>query len=602
MLARNSKLDPPPTNLEVNTAPIPPADYITKVATVRLQFTQDHYVVFRCFTVRLKEVWLLLSPKDATLSAKVSDAVLNFGLYYADVPSLAFQAQRAAQACVAQRGTIAISNGWLSDGHKQFVYGDRVLSSGPHTSGKSLTGTELIIACPGFDTGKSSNLAGPGSLPPDVAGARRARGTPEGWKQGVAKKALKSSTMMAAITAAFAAALVGPMDLDSFILLIAGDTSGGKTTTLLAAGSVIGLGKKMQLPNWKTTDAGLELLIQLEYSDMMLPIDELSHLGTEAKVFEKLDAMAYFFDAGANKKKHDRAAAALSRRPSRPSGTRSIVLTSYEKTLGEIEAAVESSFRGGVGVRLVEIPMCLDAGAVGIFDNLPDNAGRGKQQTAYANKLAKNVRQACRKNNGRIFILWIKKLLADPSSAKAHVRARMEKFISKAGFDRSNRLEYRHAEHFAFLYGAGSYAIECGFLPWSRKQLWTTITKCYNASRASLISRPDPAEAVLADFLRHLHDETQVVSWPKQNDPVNAGSNIDGWMRVDGTDNVYRIKATAVRRWFPTSSVRTALEQALISKKYLIVKKKGEYSTQQRVPKSDTRLLVYDLRIPTGTS
>jgi hypothetical protein len=584
---------------KINAPEAPPKTYITKVATMRLQYTPDHYVAFNCFTFDYKPVLLLLSAKEATSSAKISDAVLNFGLYYSDAASLEFQAKRAAHATAGQRGIIVISNGWLDDSHKQFVFGDRVLSARPKATAPA---EDLIVACPGFDTGQNANLAGSGSVPLDAAVARRPKGSIKGWKKGVAQRALNSSAMITTIAAAFAAPLLGPMDVDPFIILIAGDNSGGKTTTLMATGSVIGISRKSQLPNWKATDAGLELQVQVEYADMVFPIDELSHVGTDSKVFEKLDAAAYFFDAGASKKKHNRAAEAVSRRPSRPSGTRSIVVTSYEKTLAEIEAAVERAFRGGVGVRLVEIPMTVSTGAEGIFDRLPKEAGTDKKKTAYANKLAKDVRRACKKNNGKVFVAWIKKLLTDLGAAQTFVRARMEKFISKADFNRSNRPEYRHAEHFAFLYGAGAYAIECGFLPWSRGQLLKAVMKCYRASRASLTGKPDPRASLMSDLMQHLDDAKRVIAWPKVKKAANNGPDVDGWKRQDGDGTFYRIKTTAFRRWFPSSPARTVLEQELVSKKILILGKKGKFTFQERAPKSETRVGVYHLRVPAGTS
>jgi hypothetical protein len=599
---RNNK-SIPPGKLKAKACRRPPANYLERVATVRLQFSADHFIAFRCFTADYQPVWLLLPAKDGASSSKISNALLGFGLYYPDVASLAFQTKKAAQATASQRGIIVTSNGWLDDGYKQFVYSDRVLSSNPSACGKNVTATKgLIIACPAFDTSRTANLAGRGSLPPDAAAARCPKGTLEDWKMDVAKRALNSSAMMAVIAAAFAAPLLGPMDADPFIILIAGDTTGGKTTALMAAASVIGIGRKTQLPNWKGTDAGLELQVQAEFSDMLFPVDELSHVGSEPQVFEKLDAAAYFFDAGTIKKKHERAAAAIDRRPARSSGTRVIVLTSYEKTLAEIEAAVVCSFRGGVGVRLVEIPMCLGTSGTGIFDRLPKTAGSGDLKTAYANRLAKALRRACAKNHGVVFVAWARKLLGDLDAAKAFVHTRSERFMAKAEFDRSNRAAYRHAEHFGFLYGAGAYAIECGLLPWSRGQLWAAIRTCYRASRASLTGGPEPTASLISDLMRHLGDPKRVVAWPNANEAAHNGPTIDGWKREEGGGIFYRIKATSLRRWFPSTDARTAVEQKLISKKILVVGKNGKHSFQERVPKSNTRLAVYHLFTPAGSS
>src|ERR1019366_7809273 len=123
----------------------------------------------------------LLPAKNGCSKAKIIAAVQNYDLYYPDVASLAFEAQRAASAKVTRKGTIAISNGWLDDRHDIFIYSDRVFHAPNQKAEKVAPKEPLVIACPDFDTGRDSNLAGPGILPADMAVARMSKGTPAGW-------------------------------------------------------------------------------------------------------------------------------------------------------------------------------------------------------------------------------------------------------------------------------------------------------------------------------------------------------------------------------------------------------------------------------------
>lgn len=334
---------------------------------------------------------------------------------------------------------------------------------------------------------------------------------------------------------------------------------------------------------------------------MAFPIDELAHVGSEAEVFKKIDASAYMFDAGVNKRMHDRAGSAISRRPRRVTGSRAIVVTSYERTLAEIEAIVGNQFRPGVRVRVVEIPMSVTKHAVGIFDKLPKDVGKGSSAAIFANKLVKNLRRACQKNSGNIFIAYIKMLVAHLPAAKKFVRTRMEWFMEHTKFDRSKGEEYRRAEHFAFLYGAGAYAIHLELLPWKRVQLLEAVRACYRASRSSVPTMSNPMAALQISLMQHLGDALRVVSWPKANEPAVDGPEIDGWYREDSGLTTYRVKAKAFRRWFPIAQSRAEFERHLVATKVLVPGKNGAAAIQARVPKGEARLAVYDLRIAKGS-
>jgi len=379
-----------PHHANTSAVAVPPTNYIEKAATVRLQYTTDHYVAFRCFTSDLKPCFLILPAKDASDPNKIRSEILSYDLYHTDLPSLMFHAKRAAKARVDRKGTIAISNGWLDDRHGTFVYSDRVFHGPVGKLGTASAPKPLVIACPDFDTGRKSNMAGVGIMPEDMAVARMCKGSGAGWKATVARPALLSSPMMVSIAASFGAPLLSPMDLDSFILFLAGRTSGGKTSTLLPVASAIGVTKD-RMPTWKNTEAGLELQAHQEYADMAFPIDELAHVGTELEVFKKIDATAYMFDAGVNKKMQDRAGSAIAGRPRRVTGSRAILITSYERTLAEVEAITGNQFRPGVRVRVLEIPMSVTKEAAGVFDKLSNGFFKGPARASLANKMVKGT-------------------------------------------------------------------------------------------------------------------------------------------------------------------------------------------------------------------
>ena len=100
-------------------------------------------------------------------------------------------------------------------------------------------------------------------------------GTIETWKETVAAEAQYSTRLMLMISCAFAAPLLRLVGRPPFIINVFGRSKAGKTTGLLAATSVIGIGQEEGLPNWNTTDAGLMEVARL-FNDSLVPANELA--------------------------------------------------------------------------------------------------------------------------------------------------------------------------------------------------------------------------------------------------------------------------------------------------------------------------------------
>ena len=81
-----------------------------------------------------------------------------------------------------------------------------------------------------------------------VDGQLGKRGSLEGWKKGVAIPARFSTRIMMLMSCAFAAPLLSHVELQSFAVLLFGASKAGKTTALLAASSVMGIGRESDLP------------------------------------------------------------------------------------------------------------------------------------------------------------------------------------------------------------------------------------------------------------------------------------------------------------------------------------------------------------------
>ncbi|MGC2223632.1 MAG: DUF927 domain-containing protein [Methylocella sp.] len=84
------------------------------------------------------------------------------------------------------------------------------------------------------------------------------RGTLDEWKHEIARLAVGNPLLILAVSVAFASALIGPCQYESGGVHYVGKSSRGKTSTLIAAGSVWGGGSRGYHRQWRATANGLE--------------------------------------------------------------------------------------------------------------------------------------------------------------------------------------------------------------------------------------------------------------------------------------------------------------------------------------------------------
>jgi hypothetical protein len=104
------------------------------------------------------------------------------------------------------------------------------------------------------------------------------RGSLIEWQHNIARFAVGNSRLALAISAAFAACLVGPCGAESGGIHFRGRSSVGKTTALSVAGSVWGGGDRGFIRSWRATANGLKATAAA-HSDGLLCLDEISQLG-----------------------------------------------------------------------------------------------------------------------------------------------------------------------------------------------------------------------------------------------------------------------------------------------------------------------------------
>ena len=183
-----------------------------------------------------------------------------------------------------------------------------------------------------------------------------AAGNLEDWQREVAAFCQGNSRLAFAVAAAFAAPLLHLVSLEGGGFHFRGESSRGKTTTLLVAGSVWGGGEiNGFVRSWRATSNGLEA-VGLAHNDCLLCLDEMS-LVDSREVGEVADMLAN--GAGKTRARQD------------GSGTpvmqwRVLFLSTGEVSLADKMLEAGRRARAGQEVRLADIPA--DAGAgMGIF-------------------------------------------------------------------------------------------------------------------------------------------------------------------------------------------------------------------------------------------
>jgi putative DNA primase/helicase len=289
----------------------------------------------------------------------------------------------------------------------------------------------------------------------------RMGGCPDGWKNAIGQWARSNSRLVLALCASLAGPLLEPSGMESGGFNFVGGSSTGKTTALVAAGSVWGKGASSggYVQNWRATSNGLEGLAAL-HSDAVLCLDEIGQAPGQT-VMEA----AYMLANGMGK------ARAFADGSAKAAKTwRSIVLSTGEKGLAEKIAEEGGRIQAGQTVRLVDVPA--DAGAgFGLFEEL--------HGFTSAQAFADAIKEAAATHYGHTARLFIEAFI---NNREVTTRALNEAFdnarICPADADGQVK---RVARRFLLCAVAGEMASDWGLLPWEKGEALAAVRKCFEA-------------------------------------------------------------------------------------------------------------------------
>jgi Domain of unknown function (DUF927) len=382
-------------------------------------------------------------------------------------------------------------------------------------------------------------------------------GTWKAWRDSVATLTRLSSIMMFAICVAFAAPLLAFLNWPSFAICLFARTRVGKSVATLMAASVPGIGRLEDLMTWNITDARLEQRLA-EYNDCIFAIDDLlAMVGSHLQKYSRARDLAYKLGQGWAVGRHDsftRAHGGVQEH------WRTILLTSYEKSIRDFARAVKLERQHGEALRLIDVPAIL-GGLDHIFDRLPADLEIGNFHD-WKKDTFKKITDACNQNHGMVFNKYIKTLITCPSVEK-YTRAKIAYFVNEVCDQFDGDVARDVAAKFGLIYAGGRLGIRRGLLPWDKDELLEAITKCYFGARDLL---PDDGvarrEGIVA--LRIRLRELLEISKSKPKNIQADFEKIDGYRQRQRSFIRYIIKREVFNAVFASSTQKTLVIDWLI--------------------------------------
>lgn len=420
------------------------------------------------------------------------------------------------------------------------------------------------------------------AVPPDHP--FRTAGSLSGWQDEIARYAIGNSRLGLAISAAFAAPLLYPLDAEGGGFHFRGASSTGKSTALAVGGSVWGGGGLNGfLRTWRATSNGLEGVAAL-HCDALLCLDEMGQVdGREA------GSIAYMLANGSGKSRAGRIGEARS-----AASWRVLFLSSGEVSLADKLAEDGRGRRAAAGqeVRIVDIPA--DAGAgFGLFEDL--------HAFESADAFARHLKGLTTHHYGHASRAFLKVVVERFDAIQREARVFCDQFVRDHCPEGADGQISRVAARFGLIAAAGEIARDAGILPWPEGEAMRAAGRCFHdwlAQRGGI----EPAEernaiAQVRHFIE-LHGASRF-------EPISDGRehaearviNRAGFRAGDAINGYEYIVLPEVWK----ADICTGMDAAFVTKTlaqrgFLKVGSDGKAQTKRRLPGFENPVRCYVLR------
>ena len=365
----------------------------------------------------------------------------------------------------------------------------------------------------------------------------------DAWREGVAARAEGNALLMFALSCGFAAPLLRQLAAEGGGFHFRGNSSSGKSTLLVAAGSIWGGdprgGDHGFGHTWRATANALESLA-LAHNDTLLCLDEFAQVDpTEAGV------AAYALANGEGKA---RLKADGSLRPVAKWLT--LFLSSGEVSLSDHMASAVRGGRPAAGqeLRLLDIPA--EAGRdMGIWERLAEG------ETPAARSEA--VKAAAKAHYGHAGPVFLERLVGEPDAVR--LAARLVAAFSEAALRPGDTGQVaRAARRFAVVAAAGELAAFWGVAPWRPGDARAAVETVFQRW-ADAFGRAGDREAreVLRRLRAAIQSEAAMFAPMTDDDTTDTAEPTEA-----GRDGQARSLKTYGHRWLSGGAVKYLFHQA----------------------------------------
>jgi uncharacterized protein (DUF927 family) len=281
-------------------------------------------------------------------------------------------------------------------------------------------------------------------------------GTAEDWRTHIGILCTGNSRLLLAASCAFVGPVLSVFGAESGGVHLIGDSSIGKSTALKVAVSICGEPKFIQ--SWRNTANGLEAKAAA-HNDATLFLDELAELDPR-----EASEIAYLLANGQGKGRMSRSIAVRAQLT-----WRLLFVSSGEISLSEHAASAGRKTKGGIDVRLLNIPADPGCG-MGLFEDLHDHAS----PAAFADSLC----AMAERYYGATFRSFVRKLVAKRTESERAVNAVRRKFLKCVPINAVGEVK-RAADRFALIAAAGELASRYELTGWEKGAALNAATRCY---------------------------------------------------------------------------------------------------------------------------
>lgn len=293
------------------------------------------------------------------------------------------------------------------------------------------------------------------------------QGSLEQWQKYVAEPVLNSEYMVLSLCSAFAGYCIYFSDIGSGGFHFYGQSSGGKSTTLLVAASVRGSGNTIS--SWKMTGTGCEEIAEARNHGLLI-LDELKLLDKSPEdAARKAMDICYMLGDGRGKKR------SIGYQKS-PASWHLVMLSAGERSLGQHASDGGLERMEGEGVRLVDVPVDDDQ-EYGVVDSFPEGMNAGK--------FIEFIQNQCGQYYGTAGMEFVRKLLRKgEDTIRAKLNSLIDKFLIHHDMDNCNDgVQRRIARRFALAYASGILAVDLKILPYEYEDIMKAVSTCYGKSK-----------------------------------------------------------------------------------------------------------------------